>query len=140
MLKNKKIISRAWKKLFASLGLLLIAYGLILQGLNNSEAIILFFSCQCNHDLQSEKHVSIEKSDLKSIPDCHKKADVPHVCSCKNGKILKKLSDFLAQFLFINNSPSNFIANVHYIESKSFNKTLKSKIISSRLERPPSFN
>ncbi len=138
MYRIKKIVSKSWKKILAAIGLIMIAYGLILQGLSNSEAIILFFSCHCNHEAKSEKHTSVAKQDLKSIPDCHKKADIPHVCSCKNGKILKKLNDFLAQFMFFNESTCKFIAILYPVEAEFLSPSLISKTISLRVERPPS--
>jgi DNA-directed RNA polymerase subunit H (RpoH/RPB5) len=95
----------------ATFSLLVVIYGITLQSLHASELVVLFFACTCNHSLHSED-TNLEKEDSSRIPqkiriisnqlpDCHNNPNVAHICSCKNGQIVQKISDFLLQFYFI---------------------------------------
>lgn len=138
-----RLFKKTWMKIAASTAIALISYSLILQNLHNSELLVLFFTCQCNHDSSVEIHKTGSKTnhqDMNSLPDCHKKANLPHVCSCKNGSILKKMNDFLAQFLFVQTATSLYIIAWIKIDIVSQASLFLVQAFPNRLERPPSIS
>lgn len=137
----EKIKNFSWKKLTAISAIILISYGLILQNLHSSEMLVFLFVCQCNHDSNKEIHNDNKKTQNQtsiSLPDCHKKTNAPHVCSCKNGTLLKKMTDFLAQFFFVTSPVSLYFITFHKIQIVSINFTFLSEPFLFSLERPPS--
>ncbi|MBE7412382.1 MAG: hypothetical protein L6Q54_14825 [Leptospiraceae bacterium] len=135
-----RFLAKIWKQFSALVAIVLISYSLLLQNLHSSELIVFVFVCQCNHNSEFEKHevnTKFTQSDLNSIPDCHKKKSSAHVCTCKNGSILKKMNDFLAQFVFIQNFESLYkIVLLKGETIKEAHHFLVDVILSS-IERPP---
>jgi len=131
------------KNCAAMISIFMIVFGLGIQGLHSSEAIVFFFGCTCNHDFEKEGHsqeIRKNPENIKSVPDCHKKENIPHVCSCKNGKMLKKLGEFLSQFIYNIDFSFSYFPAYHFEKIIVDSDSLKCILFTLRLERPPSFS
>lgn len=106
------------KFITAIISIFVVVYGLTLQSLHSSELVVFFFSCTCDHSSQEDSlsHHDVPHSGtfVNNLPDCHSSPGEAHICSCKNGQIVQKIFDYIANFQFTPDSQSEiFITLVH---------------------------
>lgn len=110
-----------------------VAYGMTIQLLTHSELIVLMFSCTCAHADEAESH----SQSSWDIPTCHNSPNIAHVCSCKNGDMVKKINEFLYGHQYIDTSQGFIYRTYVHKEMYQLPMGTHSIEIPNSIDKPP---